>query len=150
MRRQQSSKPQCMQLNVRRSFVALGWLAAVALAGPVGARTIDVSSSDAGIFAEQGRYLSDGSVTSGQGAYADPARSRAPVRGALTELYRKGRRFALEELQVPQSTALRADHFAADLIKQDDFRAMLVVGAFLVAQQLRRKHRSLKQSLISG
>jgi hypothetical protein len=137
-----------MKLNVRRSFGSLGLLAALALAGPVGARTIDVSSSDAGIFAEQGRYLIDGSVTSGQGAYADPARSRSHVRGALTELYRKGRRLALEEL--PQSTSLRPEHFAVDLVKQDDFRAMLVVGAILVAQQLRRKHRSLKQSLISG
>jgi hypothetical protein len=139
-----------MKLNVRGSFVSLGLLAAMALAGPVGARTIDVSSSDAGIFTEQGRYLIDGHLTSGQGAYADPARSRTHVRGALTELYRKGRRLALEELQVPQSTSLRADHFAVDLVKQDDFRAMLVLGAILVAQQLRRKHRSLKQSLISG
>jgi len=128
-----------MKLNGQRAFVLLGLLAAMALAGPVGARTIDVSSSDAGIFAEQGRYLIDGNVTSGQGAYADPSRSRTHVRAALTDLYRKA-----------QSTSLRADHFAVDLVKQDDFRAMLVVGAILVAQQLRRKHRSLKQSLISG
>jgi hypothetical protein len=35
-------------------------------------------------------------------------------------------------------------------VQQSDFRAMLLVGAVLVAQQLRRKHRSLKQSLIAG
>ena len=35
-------------------------------------------------------------------------------------------------------------------VQQTDFRAMLVLGAFLIAHQLRRKHRSLKQSLIAG
>src|SRR5215813_2789483 len=93
------------KLSVRRSFVSLGLLAALALTAPVGARTIDVSSSDAGIFAEQGRYLIDGTAASRQGAYADPARGRSHMRGTLTELYRKGRRLALEEL--PQSTSLR-------------------------------------------
>jgi hypothetical protein len=139
-----------MKLSVRRSFVVFGLLGAMGVACPVGARTIDVSPYDAGVFAEHGQYLVDSSGVSAPGRYMDPARSRIHVRGALTELYRKGRRLALEELQVPDSTSGRADRFAVDLVKQDDFRAMLGVGAILVALQLRRKHRSLKQSLIAG
>lgn len=49
--------------------------------------------------------------------------------------------------QAPNMTALQAD---LGPVQQADVRAMLVLGAFLVAHQLRRKHRSLKQSLIAG
>jgi hypothetical protein len=139
-----------MKLSVRRSSVVFGLLAAAGVACPAGARTIDVSSYDAGVFAEHGQYLIDSADGSATSRYADPARSRIQVRGALTELYSKGRRLALEELQVPDSTSASVDRFAVDLVKQDDFRAMLGVGAILVALQLRRKHRSLKQSLIAG
>jgi hypothetical protein len=139
-----------MKLSVRRSIVVFGLFAATGVVCPVGARTIDVSSYDAGVFAEHGQYLIDSADVSAKSRYADPARSRIQVRGALTELYRKGRRLALEELQVPDSTSPPADRFAVDLVKQDDFRAMLGVGVILVALQLRRKHRSLKQSLIAG
>ena len=139
-----------MKLSVRRSIVVFGLFAATGVVCPVGARTIDVSSYDAGVFAEHGQYLIDSAEDSAKSRYANPARSRIQVRGALSELYRKGRRLALEELQVPDSTSPPVDRFAVDLVKQDDFRAMLGVGAILVALQLRRKHRSLKQSLIAG
>lgn len=132
-------------MSVRGWLTLTGQLAAWVLATGVEAKTIDVSSYDAGVFAEHRQYLIEGVDPD-----MNPARPRDSAPGALTELYRKGRRLALNELPAPASVARRADQFAVDLVKQDDFRAMLVVGAILVAQQLRRKHKSLKQSLISG
>jgi len=129
-------------MSVRGWLILTGQLAAIGLVSGVEAKTIDVSSYDAGVFAEHGQYLIDGAEP-----YVVSGRAHSQMPGALTELYRKGRRLARGELPAADS-ALRADQFAIDLVKQDDFRAMLVVGAILVAQQLRRKHKSLKQSLI--
>ena len=130
-------------MSVRGWLILTGQLAAMGLVSGVEAKTIDVSSYDAGVFAEHGQYLIDGAEP-----YMVPGRARSHVPGTLTELYRKGRGLARGELPAADSAALRTDQFAIDLVKQDDFRAMLVVGAILVAQQLRRKHKSLKQSLI--
>ncbi|MBS0419384.1 MAG: hypothetical protein JSR66_16865 [Proteobacteria bacterium] len=134
-----------MKMSVRGWLTLTGQLAVLCLSSGVEAKTIDVSSSEAGIFAEHRHYLIDRADP-----YMDLARAHARAPGAFTDLYRKGRRLAFDELRAPDSVARRADQFAIDLVKQDDFRVMLVVGAILVAQQLRRKHKSLKQSLISG
>jgi hypothetical protein len=139
-----------MKFSVRRLLALMGLFAAIGLVSNVEAKTIDVSSLDAGVFAEHRQYLVDGAGRLPPDSYEGPVQSRSYMPSSLTDLYKRGRRRALEELRGPNSSSLRTNQFALDLVKQDDFGAMLAVGAILVAQQLRRKHRSLKQSLITG
>jgi hypothetical protein len=67
---------------------------------------------------------------------------------ALSGLYREARRLALNG--AASASALRNSTAIAAPVQQGNFRAMLLLGALLVAHQLGRKHRSLKQSLIAG
>jgi len=139
-----------MKFSVRRLLVLMGLFAVIGLVSNVEAKTIDVSSLDAGVFAEHRQYLVDGVGRLPPDSDEGAVQSRSYMPSSLTNLYKRGRRLALEELRGPNSSSLPTNQVALDLVKQDDFGAMLAVGAILVAQQLRRKHRSLKQSLITG
>jgi len=65
-------------------------------------------------------------------------------------LYEEARRFAQNRGYAWSAPVVDNVTSMAAPVPQSDFRAMLLVGAVLIAHQLRRKHRSLKQSLIAG
>jgi len=106
-----------MKFSVRRLLALMGLLTAIGIVSSVDAKTIDVSPLDAGAFAQGGQYLADGAVGVPSDSYAGPAQSRSYVPSTLTDLYRRGRRLALEELRVSDSASLRTNQLALDLVK---------------------------------
>jgi hypothetical protein len=159
-----------------RRVVVVGLLAITCLASNVEAKTIVVDSFDAAAPRTPGRYLIDnvsGSAGARAGALFRPVSATeglmtdaVPVRhasvtsttllagftppGPLVDLYEEGRRAALNELHARDAASRENDAPGTPPAQQGDFWTMLLVGAVLVAIQLRRKHRSLKQSLIAG
>ncbi|HKT74183.1 MAG TPA: hypothetical protein VJQ47_14930 [Steroidobacteraceae bacterium] len=154
-------------ITVFRVVIA-GTLALQALVPSARAKAIMVDSYDAGAFVRPARHFADRALGShlarfspilpradavnivrarSASAALPPAQASFASLSSLSDLYKEGRRFAHEELSSPpmgDGTTVAAPR------AQNDFWAMLTVGAGLVAYQLRRKHRSLKPSLISG
>jgi hypothetical protein len=165
-----------MRSMADRRVVVVGLLAITCLASSVEAKTIVVDSYDAAVPAKPGRYLIDNvsdSAGGRAGALFRPVSATEnlmtdalPVRhtsvsptpllagfgppGPLVDLYEEGRRAALNELHTRDAASIEDDASGTPPVQQGDFWTMLLVGAVLVAIQLRRKHRSLKQSLIAG
>ena len=108
-----------------------------------GAKTIMVDSLDAAAFLRPASHF----AFREQGAGLTHTRVSVGAAGSLSGLYDEGRK-ALHGLHA--APVLREAKSMMAPVQQSDFRAMLLVGAVLVAQQLRRKHRSLRQSLIAG
>jgi hypothetical protein len=149
-----------------------GLLALSGLAQGAWARTIVVNSYGAAVFVNPGRHLADLAIPASHAdagfrpvltAFgATPAAERlrdhssTPIEaglvppGALSGLYKEARRFAHNTGYALSAPAAGNGISMVGPVPQSDFRAMLLVGAALVAHQLRRKHRSLKQSLITG
>ena len=137
--------------KARRWVIVVGLLAVNCLVSAVEAKTIVVNSYDAAVLVEPGRHLIDHAVGgSHSGADVPPLKTSFDSAGPLSGLYNEGRRLALNELHARNSASAQDDASVKAPVQHDDFRAMLLVGAVLIAQQLRRKHRSLKQSLIPG
>ncbi|MDB6102135.1 MAG: hypothetical protein JWO52_2134 [Gammaproteobacteria bacterium] len=151
-------------------LVALGGLVQGAWA-----KTIVVNSSyGAVVFVNPGRHLADLALpgshtdarfrpvfaafgpTTGAARSGDHDFNSTPVeasfvpRGALSGLYKEARRFAQNRGYAWEAPPVGNGTSMVGPVPQSDFRAMLLVGAVLVVHQLRRKHRSLKQSLIAG
>ena len=134
-----------MKSMIHCSATLAGLLVLTALAPAAWAKTIVVDSYGAAAFVSPGWHLVDHGSTSAplQVGFGSPA--------ALTGLYlyKEARRFAHNRVYARSAPAV-GDGTSMAAPVQSDFRAMLLVGAVLVAHQLRRKHRSLKQSLIAG
>jgi hypothetical protein len=155
--------------------ILAGLLALGGLVQGVWAKTIVVSSSyGAAVFVNPGKHLADLAlplshadaglrpVFAAFGAPTTTARlgdhdfNSTPVEasfvppGALSGLYKEARRFAQNRGYAWSAPPVANGISTVGPVPQSDFRAMLLVGAVLVAHQLRRKHRSLKQSLIAG
>jgi len=133
------------------------------------ARTIVVDIHDAAVFFNPGRHLA-GPALPGPQASAGLRRVSAPIDAQLPEqranstplyaspgppsalsgLYDEARRLALNGAYAAGAPALRASTSIVAPVQRGDLRAMLLLGALLIAHQLRRKHRSLKQSLLAG
>ena len=120
-----------------------GVLALTGLVPAAWAKTIVVNSYGAAVFVSPGWHLAD------HGSNAAPLQASFASPAALTGLYKEARRFAHNRVYA-RSAPAAGDGTSMAAPVQSDFRAMLLVGAVLVAHQLRRKHRSLKQSLIAG
>jgi hypothetical protein len=153
--------------------IVAGLLALTGLVQGVWAKTIVVNSYGAAVFVNPGRHWSDLALpvshadarfrpvfavfgaTTAAARLRDHDFSSTPVEasfgppGALSGLYKEARRFAQNRGYAWNAPAV-GDGTSMVAVPQSDFRAMLLVGAVLVAHQLRRKHRSLKQSLIAG
>jgi hypothetical protein len=160
-------------MAVRRVIVA-GLLALGGLVQGVWAKTIVVNSSyGAVVFVNPGKHLADLALPLSHAdasfrpvfaAFGVPTAARladhnfnsTPVEasfvppGALSGLYKEARRFAQHRGYALSAPPVGNGTSMVGPVPQSDFRAMLLVGAVLVAHQLRRKHRSLKQSLIAG
>lgn len=152
------------------SAILAGLLALTGLVPTVWARTIVVNSYGAAVFVSPGWHLADlalpvshtdarfrpvsaaiGATMAARlrdhGPDSTPLQASFGSPAALTGLYREARRFALNSAR---SVSAVGDGTSVAAPVRSDFPAMLLVGAVLVAHQLRRKHRSLKQSLIAG
>jgi hypothetical protein len=145
-------------------------LALSGLAQGVWARAIVVNSYGAAVFVNPGRHLADHALSLAQadarfrpvfaaiGATTAATRLRDhdsdsnPVDASSgpSGLYEEARRFAQNRGYAWSASAVSDGTSMVARVPQSDFPAMLLVGAVLVAHQLRRKHRSLKQSLIAG
>ncbi len=140
-----------MRTMADRRVIVVGLLAVNCLVSGVEAKTIVVNTSDAAVLVEPGRYLVDHTVRGSHiGANLPPLQTTFDSPGPLSDLYNEGRRRALNELRARNSASVQDDTSMEAPVQHGDFRIMFLVGAVLVAQQLRRKHRSLKQSLIAG
>jgi hypothetical protein len=146
-----------------------GVLALNGLVPSAGAKTIVVNSYDAAaVFVSPGRHFADltlpgwhpgaqlpvgapaGAAWSpGHGSNSIPVHASFASPSAISGLYEEARRFALNGGNALRPALGNGASVAAP-VKQSDFWAMLLVGALLIAHQLRCKHRSLKQSLIAG
>jgi len=129
-----------MKSIVNCRVLVAGLLALNGMVPSAGAKTIMVDSLDAAAFLRPASHRE-------QGAGLTHTRVSAGAAGSLSGLYDEGRK-ALHGLHA--APVLREAKSMMAPVQQSDFRAMLLVGAVLVAQQLRRKHRSLRQSLIAG
>ena len=118
-----------MKSIARCTLLLAGVVVLNAWAPAIQAKTIVVDFHDAKVFLNPGRH-----VAMAQSGVTLKASAPPPQRWSAAA-------------HVSNMTALQA---GLGPVQQSDFRAMLVLGAFLVAHQLRRKHRSLKQSLIAG
>jgi len=154
--------------------ILAGILALSGLVQDVWAKTIVVNSYSAAVFVSPGRHLAGlalpvshadarfkpvftaFSATGAAERLRDHDSGSTPLDasfgspGALSGLYKEARRFAHNSGYAWNAAAVGNGPSMAAPVAQSDFRAMLLVGAVLVAYQLRRKHRSLKQSLIAG
>jgi hypothetical protein len=140
-----------MKIMAGRRLMLVGLLAVNCFVSGVEAKTIVVNSDDAAVLVAPGRHLIDHAVVgSHAGANVSSLKTSFDSPGPLSDLYDEGRRLALNELHARNSASVKDDASLNAPVQHDDFRVMLLIGAVLVAQQLRRKHRSLKQSLIAG
>lgn len=145
-----------------------GLVALSGLVQGVSAKTIVVSSYGAAVFVNPGKHLvgdrvlalshADARLRPVSAAFAAAAQLRdhdsdsIPLEAGFgpSGLYEEARRFAQNRGYAWSAPVVGNVTSMAAPVPQSDFRAMLLVGAVLVAHQLRRKHRSLKQSLIAG
>jgi hypothetical protein len=147
-----------------------GLLTLSGLVQDVWAKTIVVNSYGAAVFVNPGRHFADHALSIAHadarfrpvfaaiGATATAARlpdhdsDSTPVEASFgpSGWYEEARRFAQNSGYARSAPAVGDGTSMVAPVPQSDFRAMLLVGAVLVAHQLRRKHRSLKQSLIAG
>lgn len=133
-----------MKSRVNCAVMVVALLALNGMASRTGAKTIVVDSIDATALV---RPVSHFAVTdSGSGLTLTRVSTHSP--DSLSGLYDEGRRLAPQGLHA--APALREAPSMMAPVQQSDFRAMLLVGAVLIAQELRRKHRSLKRSVIAG
>jgi hypothetical protein len=157
-----------MRSTAGRRVIMMGLLAIICLTARVEAKTIVVESYDTGVSTEPARYLIDHSAGRARvsAMFRSISTTPGPMNGAvvhsnavqasfgspvaLSDLYKEGRRIALNELHARDDMSPRDDSSKRPADRQGDVWAMLLVGVVLIAQQLRRKHRSLKQSLIAG
>jgi hypothetical protein len=155
--------------------ILAGVLALGGLVQGVWAKTIVVSSSyGAAVFVNPGKHLADlalplshadanfrpvfaafGAPTAAarlgdHGFNSTPVEASFVSPGALSGLYKEARRFAQNRGYASSAQPVGNGISRVGPVPQSDFPAMLLIGAVLVAHQLRRKHRSLKQSLIAG
>ena len=148
-----------------------GLVALSGLVQGVSAKTIVVNSYGAAVFVSPGKYLVNDhalpvsradarlrSVFAAIGATTATARMEGhdsdstPVEAGFgpSGLYKEARWLAQNGGYTWSASAVGKATSMSDPAPQGNFLAMLLVGAALVAHQLRRKHRSLKQSLIAG
>lgn len=123
-----------MKSTVNCASVVVSLLALNGLVPSAGAKTIVVDSLDAAALVRPASHFAMRSLAE--------SRSDAKLRPISATI---GAPIHTARLRDPGD----GTHLIAP-VQQSDFRAMLLVAAVLVAQQLRRKHRSLKQSLIAG
>jgi len=145
--------------------ILAGVLALSGLVPGAWAKTIVVDSYDAAaVFVSPERHFADVgarlrpvavpiSATLGaawsHGSNSIPVPASFGPPSALSGLHTEARRLALNGGHALRPVLANGTSVPAP-VQQSDFRAMLLVGALLIAHQLRRKHRSLKQSLIAG
>lgn len=133
-----------MKSRLNCGVLLAGLLALNGMIASAGAKTIVVDSLDAAALGRPANHF----FAADRGSGWTQGRLSTGSSGSLAGLYTEGRRLALHGLQA--APALKKATSMMDPVQHTDLRAMLLVAAVLVAQQLRRKHRSLKQSLIAG
>ena len=160
-----------MKSMVDCRVLVAGLVALSGLVQGVSAKTIVVNSYGAAVFVNPGKhFVGDRALAVSRadarlrpffaalGATAAGAQLRdhdsdsIPLEAGFgpSGLYEEARRFAQNRGYAWSAPVVGNVTSMAAPVPQSDFRAMLLVGAVLVAHQLRRKHRSLKQSLIAG
>jgi hypothetical protein len=158
-----------MQSIARGRVVLAGVLAFNGWVASAGAKTIVVDFHDPAVYVSPARYFAAPALAglqagaglrpvsapidaqlAGQRSNLTPLHASFGSPSALTGLYQEARRFALNGTHAAGAQALGNSTSIVAPVQRGDFRAMLLLGALLIAHQLGRKHRSLKQSLIAG
>lgn len=160
-----------MKLIADCRVLVAGLVALSGLVQGVSAKTIVVNSYGAAVFVNPGKHLVDDHalpvwradaglrpIFAAIGATTATARleghdsDSTPVEAGFgpSSLYKEARWLAQNSGYTWSASAVGKVTSMSGPAPQRDFPAMLLVGAALVAHQLRRKHRSLKQSLIAG